>query len=139
MTKKATQFCQALAIAPHNPTEAAIKAGYAPQLANAIASKLMRRPEIQAFVKTLPTAQKKQTTENYDWKLEKLKQIVASFIPTENTNLEAKEVTVAIQAISEMNKMQGHYAAEKHVTMNVNVDSDIEKLETLIKKYRKDY
>ena len=48
-------------------------------------------------------------------------------------------MTVAIQAIGEMNKMQGHYAAEKHVNVNMNVDGDIKKLENLIKKYRKDY
>ncbi len=126
-------------IAPHNPTEAAINAGYAPHLAKAIAGKLIRKPAIQTFIKTLPALQKNQTTENYDWKLEKLKQIVTYFIPSENTNLEAKDVTVAIQAIGEMNKMQGHYAAEKQVNVNMNVDSDIEKLKNLIKKYRKDY
>lgn len=97
----------------------------------------MRNPKIQAFIKTLPTPQKE--TENYEWKLERLKHIVNTFIPIETRNLEAKNVTTAIQAIAEMNKMQGHYAAERHVNMNVNVDSDIEKLESLIKKYRKDY
>lgn len=139
MTIKQTQFCQAYAIPPHNATQAAIKAGYSCHVAKTIGSKLKDNPKIQTYLKTFQTQLENKVTIDYTWKLEKLKQIVDTFIPSDNASLETKEVNSAIQAIAEMNKMQGHHAAEKHMNLNVTVDSDIEQLETLIKKYRKDY
>ncbi|WP_218813990.1 hypothetical protein [Rickettsiella endosymbiont of Dermanyssus gallinae] len=109
LTVKQTKLCQAYAIPPHNATQTA-----QPRLENTV-------------------------TVNHAWKLEKLKQIVDTFLPAGSDFLEAKDVNSAIQAIAEMNKMQGHYAAEKHMNLNVAVDTDIEQLEKLIEKYRKDY
>lgn len=139
LTKKQAQFCKTLAITPNHPTEAAIKAGYAPSIAKTTACQLIRNPKILAHIKTLTIPTENKLKENYDWKLEKLRQIVTSFIPREASNLESKEVAVAIHAIAEMNKMQGHYAAEKQMNLHVNVDNDMAQLETLIKQYRKDF
>ncbi len=71
---------------------------------------------------------------DYDWKLRVLEEIA---MEGENGD--------RIRAISEANKMQGHYAAEKLVTTNFNVDTDIQsgidlvqKQEDALAKYRRD-
>ncbi|WP_342227999.1 hypothetical protein [Rickettsiella endosymbiont of Rhagonycha lignosa] len=75
---------------------------------------------------------------NYAWKLKKLKQIVDTFIHDE-ASLTSQEVRTALIAISEMNKMQGHYSPEKHVNVNIKTDPDLQQLEDLIKQHGKEY
>jgi hypothetical protein len=38
-----------------------------------------------------------------------------------------------------MNKMQGHYSAEKHVTINVKADPGLKQIESLVNQHAKDY
>lgn len=85
---------------------------------------------------------KKQTSElrvTFDDKVKKLKEII------DNAIVDDVPPQVAIQAIAELNKMQGHYSAEKHVNVNANVTLDphlkkvTDLLEDLRKKYEKDY
>lgn len=68
---------------------------------------------------------------NINWKIEKLKQIVEGQLD-ENPE-------VAIKAISELNKMQGHYAAEKRENLNVNVERTVEEISQIREKYKRDY
>ena len=75
---------------------------------------------------------------SYEWKLKKLKQVVDTFI-NDAACLTPKEVSTALQAIAEMNKMQGHYSAEKHVTINVNADPDLQQIESLVNQHAKEY
>lgn len=75
---------------------------------------------------------------SYAWKLKKLKQIVDAFIQDEAI-LTPQEVRTALLAISEMNKMQGHYSPGKHVNFNIKADPDLQQLEDLIKKHGKEY
>lgn len=74
----------------------------------------------------------------YEWKLNKLKRIIDAFIADE-VCLIPKEVSIALHAISEMNKMQGHYSTEKHVNINVKADPDLKKVESLVNQHAKDY
>lgn len=73
----------------------------------------------------------------YEWKLNKLKQIVDTFIKDEA--LTPTEVRTALLAISEMNKMQGHYSPEKHVNVNIKTDPDLQQLESLMNQHGKEY
>lgn len=74
----------------------------------------------------------------YEWKLNKLKHVVEAFI-TDEASLTPQEVRIALLAISEMNKMQGHYSPEKHVNVNIKTDPDLQQVEDLIKQHGKDY
>jgi hypothetical protein len=74
----------------------------------------------------------------YEWKLNKLKHVVETFI-TDKGSLTPQEVRIALLAISEMNKMQGHYSVEKHVNINVKADPDLQQLENLINQHGRDY
>ncbi|HEY2567185.1 MAG TPA: terminase small subunit [Candidatus Aquirickettsiella sp.] len=138
LTIRQTKFCQNLIIPPHNATQAAISAGYSPHIAKTIGSRLKTNPKIQDYLKSLQSDLESQMTVNYEWKLNKLKQIVEAFIKSKE-NLISNKVNSAIQAISEMNKMQGHYSAERHVNFNIKTDPDLQQLEDLIKQHGKDH
>ncbi len=50
-----------------------------------------------------------------------------------------RERGVALKAIAELNKMQGHYSAEKHIIVNLNADADVEITKALVKQYKQEY
>lgn len=71
---------------------------------------------------------------DYNYKMFKLKRVIDDFIPDDSSiPLCGKDVSVALSAIAESNKMQGHYSAEKHVNLNLSADVDVKqaKEETL--------
>ncbi|WP_339050227.1 terminase small subunit [Rickettsiella endosymbiont of Xylota segnis] len=138
LTIKQTKFCQNYSIPPHNATQAAISAGYSPHIAKTIGHRLKKNPKVQDYLKSLQSDLESQMIVNYEWKLNKLKQVVEAFIENKE-DLSPHKVNSAIQAISEMNKMQGHYSAEKHVNFNIKTDPDLQQLEDLIKQHAKDY
>lgn len=138
LTIRQTKFCQNFIIPPHNATQAAISAGYSPHIAKTIGYRLKTNPKIKEYLKSLQSDLENQMTVSYEWKLDKLKQIVEAFIESKE-NLISSKVNSAIQAISEMNKMQGHYSPEKHVNFNIKTDPDLQQLEDLIKQHGKEY
>lgn len=138
LTIRQTKFCQNFIIPPHNATQAAISAGYSPHIAKTIGSRLRTNSKVQKYLKSLQSDLENQMTVSYEWKLDKLKQIVEAFIENKE-DLSPNKVSSAIQAISEMNKMQGHYSAEKHVNFNIKTDPDLQQLEDLIKQHGKEY
>lgn len=138
LTIKQTKFCQNYIIPPHNATQTAIFAGYSPHIAKTIGSRLKANPKIQAYLKSLQADLESQMTVSYEWKLDKLKRIVEAFIENKE-NLRSNKVNSAIQAIAEMNKMQGHYSPEKHVSVNIKTDPDLQQLENLINQHGKEY
>lgn len=89
----------------------------------------------------------------FTWKTEKLKQIIEVNVPGQQTNTvdynDNGQVVqqnsgrynygAAIAAISELNKMQGHYAATKTVNVDLKVDADMRKLKELSDKLLIEY
>ncbi len=138
LTIRQTKFCQNLIIPPHNATQAAIAAGYSPHISKTIGHRLKTNPKIQTYLKSLQSDLESQMTVNYEWKLDKLKKVVEAFIENKE-HLISSKVNSAIQAISEMNKMQGHYSAERHVNFNIKTDPDLQQLDDLIKQHGKEY
>lgn len=76
---------------------------------------------------------------DFNYKLKKLKMLIDNLIPEDfgerlkNSltnyklrNCLTRDVAVALSAIAESNRMQGHYSAEKILSANVNMDLDIE-------------
>lgn len=90
-------------------TEAAIQAGYKPKNAKIIAYKNLQKPRIRKLVEQEMEKVKKRIEISFDDKLEKLWEVVETCL---NDKQYSKSV---ISAISELNKMQGHHAAQKHV------------------------
>ena len=128
-----------------NKKEAAIAAGWKDTNANYHATKILKKAPAQQYIARAQEKAAQKIGWEYEAKLKKLKQIAICAVPEKVTheNLNVKKASVAISAIAEANKMQGHYSAEKHV--NVNVGMDIEKEEAkrltqeLMDKYRSEY
>ena len=74
-------------------------------------------------------AMQKQRKESldYNYKIYKIKRVLDDFIPDDRSQeLDTRKVAVAIQAMAESNKMQGHYSAEKIISTNLNMDADMQ-------------
>jgi phage terminase small subunit len=128
-------------------TKAVIAAGYSHKAAKVQASKLLRRPHIQAAIaehdKKIVTSIKKSVKGSASWKRRKLIKIADIL---SSSGIDAKSAKSVIGAIAELNKMDGHYSAEKVVNHNYNADTDIETLksetakqEEILAKHRKEF
>lgn len=129
-----------------NGTDAAITAGYSKNGAKVQACKLLKRENIKAAIeahdKKLVASVKKSAKGSQSWKRRKLI-LIADKLSRE---LDAKTAKAVIGAISELNKMDGHYSAEKVINTNLNVDTDLAKVEEesrkaqeILDKYRSAY
>lgn len=96
---------------------------------------LARRPYLKRFIYEY---MKKAVGPTIEWKLEKLKKVVDETIPDGDWDGK-QDIRSGISAISELNRMQGHYSADKLVTTNVNVDLDIESAKKLVGKYEREF
>jgi hypothetical protein len=79
-----------------------------------------------------------------EWKKRKLIKIINKL--SKISELDAKSAKPVISAIAELNKMDGHYSAEKVITTNLNVDTDLKKVseeshkaQEILEKYRSKY
>lgn len=105
---------------------------------HANAAQLMKNKSVQNLINNNRQKMELQISVTFEWKVERLKSIIDKCL--EDRDLLDHEGNVigstyrpeaATRAIAELNKMQGHYAPEKHVVVNVN--QSIEKVrETLI-------
>jgi len=94
-----------------NATQAAIRAGYSPKAARAIASETLSKPYIRARIEQEQKKRQEDCEITFNMKLRLLWEIVQEAY-------EAKKYMVAIRAIAEMNKMQGDYAPTKTESSN---------------------
>lgn len=92
-----------------------------------IITKIVGMPHCKAFIQKYAEEKENKSNISYNWKLYKLKKVIENFIHDEEGKpLTAKDVSVAISAMAEANKMQGHYSAEKTVNLNLNNDTDLQ-------------
>jgi phage terminase small subunit len=115
-------------------SKAADAAGYATTQRGCKTNVVLKRPKVQRYLAIRLKAIEKKEIATMEWKMDKLVGIV------ERT--EEVKPQVAISGISELNKMQGHYAPTKTEAINVNLDIDILKAKELseaIARKRKDY
>lgn len=61
---------------------------------------------------------------SYDWKVRKLLRMVEFNFPDDMEKGFVRDTKGAVAAIAELNKMQGHYAAEKLISANLNASAD---------------
>ena len=113
-----------------NATQALIKAGYKGKHADSYASQLMSKPQIKALLSKTNELVQNQIKATFEWKVQKLEQIIEQCLYSESKD-------TAIKAISELNKMQGHYAPEKRENLNVNTSLD--NIRKVRDEYKKEY
>lgn len=136
MVKQLTDLQQGFAIAyvrnGGNAYQAAIDAGYNEAHAKQHSYSLLEIPLIQERINTIVQHKDSETLADYQWKIYKLKRVVEKFIP-DDTELSAYDVRTGLQAIAELNKMMGHYAPDRKLT--VNYDATKQKLKDVKKQY----
>jgi hypothetical protein len=126
-----------------NKKQAAVLSGWKEDNALASANRILaKQPAKEYLIREREKAARRAGWE-YDAKLKKLKQIAVSCVPDAEHDVVPKKAMVAISAIAEANKMEGHYSAEKHVNVNVGIDTDMEEAkrlaQELLEKNRRDY
>lgn len=135
LTAQQLAFCEAY-LAGESAQKSAILAGYnSPDRA---ASYLLRTKRIKDY---LHKQQSRVVSApiTIEYKLDKLKTVVDQFIP--DSDLKVNEVKVGISAIAELNRMQGHYAPDKSMNLNVNADAQATKelIERLESEHKSEY
>lgn len=144
MTPRQLIFCEAYLANGHCGSAAARAAGYKSITASGT---VLKQKGVIAYLDKRKNAVAIKYQVNYDYKIKKLAVVVEEYLPTTESGagieLEADKVRIAIEAIKELNKMQGDYAAEKRSNVNINVDIDIERgkqiMSTLVAEYSRDY
>ncbi len=123
-------------------TAASLAAGYSPSSSHS--HKPFKKMEAKkAISERLAELDKKYGSE-LEWKVAKLRQVAEVAIPDEElTKEDLKYVGHGVDALKELNKMRGHYSPDKLVTVNVNIDVELEEsnklLESLLAQHTKDY
>lgn len=130
LSEKDRLFCLTYIANNGNAKEAAIAAGYNCKNQNHIGWQVLQRPQVKQFLEE----NRKKLEEKFDitieWKMKKLKSCVIRSLKSNNSS-------GVIGGIAELNKMQGHYSAEKVV--NFNVEAEISQVDELIKQYERPY
>lgn len=125
-------------------TAAARAAGYTNKNAGNLAVELLAKPRIKEMVQELRTLQKKKLEEHldvsFDWKLRKLKYAMQQGLPEEEGQpLDPELAAIGLRAMELANKMQGHNAPEKHATLNLHADTDMQTITHITQLYLKEY
>ncbi len=139
LTSKQQKFCDTYLINGLNATAAAREAGYSEKSCASIAINAFKSNHIKNYInnRQLKIREKQMNLGvTFDYKINKLKMIADLAMPEDAKSIKEINASATIQAIAELNKMQGDYAAEKRVNTNVNfdADSDIQKTKELVNR-----
>lgn len=142
LSEQERKFCISYLTNGQVMQKAALAAGYSEQYALKNSFRLLQKPDVKDYIEKRLEQMDKELGVTFEWKVKKLKNVVDRAIPDDEIESDLA-ATVGISAIQELNKMQGHHSAEKHVTTNLNVDTDVENVKTimdgLIVKHEKTY
>lgn len=138
LTKKQELFCNAYLANGFNGTQAAIHAGYSEDSAKEIASENLTKPNIKEFLDKRMKKVEEKLEITAEWKMQKLKQCIELAMPEAEGKIVLANHKALLGAIVELNKMQGHYAAERTFNTTVTVDADLETAKELTQKYRRE-
>lgn len=151
MTEQQQRFAEAFISNGRLGKQAALEAGYLN--AKVSACNLLRMPAVLNYVSRRVNEQSIVLGLTFDYKIAKLKTVMDLAIPDNVEDMTAEElaksmtvkISDGLSAISESNKMQGHYSPEKHVNANLNVNTDVDLKELkkitdeLFVKHQKEY
>lgn len=138
LTNKQRMFCKYYVANGFNATRAALKAGYRKKSAHSTGSENLRKPEIKKAIDILQRKVEEKMEMTFEWKLEKLKKAIEAGLIDSEEGVEIKNASLFLGAMSESNKMQGHYAAEKKED-DEKMQAALSDLKELIEKNRRDY
>lgn len=118
-------FCNEYLSNGLNGKKAAEKAGY--KFPAKEASVILKKPLVRKYIQKRLEKMEKEAGLTFDYKLKKLGKIIELCVDDAAQTFDDIKPQFAISAISECNKMQGHYAPDKSINQNVGEDKDITK------------
>lgn len=137
LTVKQRLFCKAYLANGYNATQAAISAGYSENCAQEIGSENLSKPLIRTYL----DRELKKVEDKFDitreWKMQKLKRCAELAMPEIDGQEVLENHNALLGAISELNKMQGHYSEKKEI--EDKLDEMQEKLTQLVNENKKEY
>lgn len=143
LSEQLRKFCVAYVENGNSAHKAALIAGYSEDYAKTNSFKLLRKPNVKAYINKLLEKIDKKIGVSFDYKIQKLKLAVDRALPDDEKSEATINPQIGITAIAELNKMQGHYSAEKHINANLNTDTEIsdikELMDGLIAKHDKEF
>jgi phage terminase small subunit len=129
-----------------NATEAAIIAGFSKKAARVQGCKMLRYPDIAAYIEKQSQRVVAKHENKRELIIEKLMLALDKGIVKDDKGKEHVDHKVLFPAVSELNKMLGYYAAEKHQNLNINADTDLQTVkeetarqQAILDKYRSAY
>lgn len=111
------------------------KAGYE---GSASTNMVLKLPPVHQYISNQISASAERTGITIDWKMGMLKLIAVRCVSEDlDSEIKASLAQAAISAISELNKMQGHYAP--NVNINQNLSEHVDRVRLEIKQHVKVY
>lgn len=145
LTNQQKHFCMLYIENGNNCYKAACDAKYSVKSAHTTACILMKKPAVITFIAKKLNEINDKLEVTFEYKIKKLVSVVDFSIPDDLSSKIAscdaedisddditihaakiKAATLGVSTIAELNKMQGHYSAEKHISANLNVEVDAE-------------
>lgn len=137
LTVKQKLFCERYIANGYNASEAAREAGYSPISAHSIGQENTRKPEIRNYLGNRMKELIEKAGAGIDWRIQMLKKTADACFNGEADREGKVHPSGIIGAISELNKMEGAYAANKQ---EVEITSTEQKpTKELIDKFTKEF
>lgn len=123
----------------NDKTRAARDAGYKGNHSNLwlAADRCLKRPLVKEVMQDMMEAAEKKLGITVEWKMRKLMRAInAGIRDKEEDDAELVNAAIGLQAIDMLNKMRGHYAAEKKESKH---SFDDDNFQALVKHYERDH
>lgn len=140
-TLRERKFCLLYLANGQDAKHAYIDAGYSPNGAAVTAHQALKRPHIKNFIaKHIKKVEKKMEI-TIEYKIKKLKQCIeAAMIEDPDTGkVILDNHSALLGAISELNKMQGHYSAEKIQNLHIVAEAEGKDIKVLTKQFERPF
>lgn len=126
------EVCFLRALLKHNGNagKAAVEVNCKYRSGDQIAKRILAKPAAQQYLSIENEKLSLDARWEFEEKIRMLKKIAVTAVPEEATRIKDMAPEHAIRAIAEANKMQGHYAPDKSV--NLNVSGEVEEVKQLL-------
>ena len=130
-------FCEHYLSNGYNGTQAALSAGYSKNCPDVQAVENLAKPSIKKYIGNRMKEVLEKAGAGIEWRVDMLKKTAEASFNGEAHKEGVVNPAGVINAVAELNKMEGTYAAEKHAVL---VEEDkTGKVTDLLKEYEKEF
>lgn len=153
LTIRQQKFCDGIICEGLSPVESAIKSGYSKLSAGVRSREMLRNRYVIEYFDEWRREQERRrqklADEMYYYKIKKLEEVINNYIEgikEDAIDVNPNHLKCAMEAIKELNLMQGHYAPvkkeveNKNTNLSVNVEASAinEKINPIYEQYKKE-